>query len=67
MYVQQHDAFLALHKIIPRKDAEKWEAMSIEPVKGANGQWISPLMDPVGVGMQITSYQPLFSLVTDCA
>lgn len=63
MYTQQLSAFQALHTPIPRKHTAKWEAMSMEPVRAANGKWTSPLMDPVAEGMQFTSCQTLLRLI----
>ncbi|KAF8600187.1 hypothetical protein BDV93DRAFT_448090 [Ceratobasidium sp. AG-I] len=47
MFEQQHGVFLELHKTLPGRDTKHWAELSIEAVKGSNGKWSSPLMDPI--------------------
>lgn len=50
MFEQQRVVFLDLHETLPKAHIERWETMSLEPVKGANGKWTSPMMDHIADG-----------------
>jgi hypothetical protein len=51
MYKKQAKNHEELGASIPPEKVSEWETLPTEAVKGSDGKWTRPLMDPVADGM----------------